>query len=582
MEKQIRFFTLIQETAFKHLEITYESISRIARKNEKIRLEAIDVYRILYPYINSRFKEQIRAVVPLVIYLLLFQTILLRQSIQNSVTITAGIFAIVIGLVFFMEGLSKGLMPFAEILGNKLPQRSRLSTIIIITFLLGVGVTYAEPAIGALKTAGSIVNPESAPYLYFMLNQYGDIIPVAVGIGVGIASVIGTLRFLRGWSLKSLIYITIVPTLSLTILTLFNEDLKSIIGLAWDCGAVTTGPVTVPLVISLGIGVASASERGSSSLSGFGIVTLASLFPIIAVLLFGNGIYFLSSKDLSIIKAESSSSVAVDTGLFSQTPYMEILLGIRATIPLVIFLFIVLRFVIKEKLKNPIYITYGIILLILGMIIFNIGLTYGLSNLGNQSGGSIPAAFAKLESIDNSPLYSYSWGISIAFLFAFFLGFGATLAEPALNSLGYTVEHLSNGVFKKSMLIYSVSSGVGLGILLGILKITFDLHLYIFLIPLYIIGILLTVFSSEEYVNVAWDSAGVTTGPVTVPLVLAMGIGLGNSLDVSEGFGILSLASICPIISVLSMGLIIKAIANRKIAVSATDGLTPETIEEEL
>ncbi|MGB9599296.1 MAG: DUF1538 domain-containing protein, partial [Myxococcota bacterium] len=165
---------------------------------------------------------------------------------------------------------------------------------------------------------------------------------------------------------------------------------------------------------------------------------------------------------------------------------------------------------------------------------------------------------------DRSPLYQYSLGVVIALLFAFFLGFGATLAEPALNSLGITVENLTNGIFKKSMLMYSVSSGVGLGIMLGILKIMFDIQLHNLLIPLYIIGLLLTYFSTEEYVNVAWDSAGVTTGPVTVPLVLAMGLGFGNSLNVVEGFGILSLASICPIISVLSMGLAINIIISKK------------------
>jgi uncharacterized membrane protein (DUF485 family) len=112
--------------------------------------------------------------------------------------------------------------------------------------------------------------------------------------------------------------------------------------------------------------------------------------------------------------------------------------------------------------------------------------------------------------------------------------------------------------------MYSVSFGVGLGIMLGIVKITFDIPLHLLLIPLYIVGVILTALSSEEYVNVAWDSAGVTTGPVTVPLVLAMGLGFGNALGVTDGFGILSLASICPIISVLSMGLIIKFIVSRK------------------
>jgi len=564
MEREIKFFKLIQETSFRRIEISYNNLVRHLERQERIKLEAIDVYRLLYPYVNKRFKEQLVTVIPLVLYLALFQILFLRQTIEDALTITLGIVAVIIGLMLFMEGLIKGLMPFGELLGNKLPQKSRLSTIMLITFLVGVGVTYAEPAMGALKTAGSIVNINKAPYLYVMLNQYGDILPVAVGIGVGIAALLGTLRFLKNWGLKNIIYISLIPTIGLTILSVLNEDLKSTIGLAWDCGAVTTGPVTVPLVLSLGIGVAAASSRGSSTLSGFGIVTLASLFPIIAVLIFANAIYYIAPIDINNLKRLATENGNTELSLFDKTPYLEIILGIRATVPLVLFLLIVLRFIVRERLKNATYITYGIVLLIIGMIIFNIGLTYGLSNLGNQSGGLVPAAFTRLNGVENSPLYQYSIGLILALIFAFFLGFGATLAEPALNSLGITVENLTNGVFKKSMLMYSVSFGVGLGIMLGIVKITFDIPLHLLLIPLYIVGVILTALSSEEYVNVAWDSAGVTTGPVTVPLVLAMGLGFGNALGTTESFGILSLASICPIISVLSMGLIIKFIVSRK------------------
>ena len=124
--------------------------------------------------------------------------------------------------------------------------------------------------------------------------------------------------------------------------------------------------------------------------------------------------------------------------------------------------------------------------------------------------------------------------------------------------LGLTVQQLTNGAFKKSMLMYSVATGVAVGIALGISKLVLHLDLATILLPLYGIGIVLTIFSTEEFVNVAWDSAGVTTGPVTVPLVLAMGLGLGNAVSAVEGFGILSMASIRPIIAVLSMGIFIR------------------------
>jgi hypothetical protein len=223
----------------------------------------------------------------------------------------------------------------------------------------------------------------------------------------------------------------------------------------------------------------------------------------------------------------------------------------------------VLFVVLKSTLPNKMITVYGLTLSILGMCIFNIGLTYGLGAIGSQTGGVLPAAFMEIPVSESSPIFSIMTGLSIVIGFAFILGFGATLAEPALNALGSTVQTLTNGAFKKSMLMYSVAGGVAVGIALGVSKVVLGFDLMKVLLPLYVLGLVLTVFSTEEFVNVAWDSAGVTTGPVTVPLVLAMGLGLGNAVSAIDGFGILSLASICPIVAVLSMGLVIKFINNK-------------------
>jgi hypothetical protein len=227
-----------------------------------------------------------------------------------------------------------------------------------------------------------------------------------------------------------------------------------------------------------------------------------------------------------------------------------------------------MKLVLKQEIKNSGTIAYGIVLAVIGMCIFNLGLTYGLSKLGEQSGSLVPAAFNTIPSpIDGSmieALYPYAIGLTVAVLFAFILGFGATLAEPALNALGMTVQNLTNGVFKKTTLMYSVSFGVGCGLAIGILKIIFDIPLAYLLIPLYLLAIVLTFFSTEEFVNIAWDSAGVTTGPITVPLVLAMGLGFGNAVGATDGFGILSMASICPILAVLSTGLYVRYKASKR------------------
>ena len=566
--RKIRFGALVRETSTKQNVVSYNDIAPAAELDQqgnlivprpaRIRLRPLDIYRLLQPYISVRFIEQMRAVLPLALYLLLFQVIILRQEISIPESIIIGLLAVMIGLMLFMEGLKRGLMPFGEVIGKTLPAKAPLKLVLLIALLLGIGVTFAEPAIGALKAAGSIVVVEKAPYLYTMLNDWSAALVLAVGSGVGLAAVLGTLRLLYGWSLKPLIYTTLLPLIGLTAYLNSDPELSNVIGLAWDCGAVTTGPVTVPLLLALGIGIASTAGKGASPLAGFGIVTLASLFPVIAVILLGLFISSITSADEIIAAAQGAKLLAASTAGASwldSSPWQEISSGIRAIVPLVAFLVIVLHYFLKERLRRKGTIIYGIVLCVLGMIIFNLGLEHGLSRLGEQSGSLLPASFTTMTDIASSPYYNWSLGIFIVLLFAWFLGFGATLAEPALNALGITVQTLTNGAFEKSMLLYAVSIGVGCGIALGVAKIIFSLPLIWLIVPGYLFALILTWLSSEEFVNVAWDSAGVTTGPITVPLVLAMGLGLGNAVEAVEGFGILALASIGPIISVLGTGL---------------------------
>ncbi|HJP37002.1 MAG TPA: DUF1538 domain-containing protein, partial [Gammaproteobacteria bacterium] len=560
-EHKVRFGAFIREITTQQRYLSYSVLApsieseaeRVAHRQAKLQLRSLDVYRLVQPYVSVRFRDQAKAVVPLAAYLVLFQLLILRQNVTDSWIITGGLAAVIIGLMLFMEGLKVGLMPFGETIGSILPSKAPLPAVLLITFLLGIGVTFAEPAIGALKAAGAIVNVEKTPYLYALLNNWSGRLVLVVGIGVGLAAVLGTLRFIYGWSLKPLIYAVLAPLIGLTFYFAADPELRHVLGLAWDCGAVTTGPVTVPLVLALGIGMATSAGRGRSSLSGFGIVTLASLFPILAV--YGLALFVASVEDVdSIIAAASVAAVTESAPWHARTPMLEVVSGARAILPLVLFLFLVMRFVLHEKIRHPANIAYGITLAVVGMVIFNVGLSYGLAKLGGQSGGLVPSAFTTIEVVPDSPLYDVGLGIGIAAVFAWVLGFGATMAEPALNALGMTVESLSNGAFRKSMLINAVSVGVGTGIALGILKIVFSLPIAVLIIPGYTIAVVLTAISTEEYVNIAWDSAGVTTGPVTVPLVLAMGLGLGGAVGAADGFGILAMASIGPIVSVLATG----------------------------
>ncbi|MBW1862628.1 MAG: DUF1538 domain-containing protein, partial [Deltaproteobacteria bacterium] len=289
--------------------------------------------------------------------------------------------------------------------------------------------------------------------------------------------------------------------------------------------------------------------------------------------------------------------------------------AVQAIVPLTLFFCLVLFLILRDRLPKRDEIILGVILAVVGMGLFNIGIELGLSKLGNSVGTNIPSSFKRIlltnerqtinnfnegiiqtainpdgkeekffyTSINNEyvpipfdqssydpinknylytptkgPLFGGEegiWGFLVVLLFAFIMGYGATLAEPALNALGIKVEELTVGTFKRSLLMQAVASGVGLGMLLGVAKIIWNVPLVFLLVPPYLLLLIITKKSTEEFVNIAWDSAGVTTGPITVPLVLAIGLGIGQQVNVVEGFGVLAMASVCPILAVLLVGL---------------------------
>ncbi len=611
------------------------------KENPRFRLGMRDTLRILAPYVKRNFLNQIQGIWFIVAYLVVFQILVLRLPIVYAAMIAAGIFLVAVGLMAFMEGLRLGLMPLGEVIGSVLPQNSRMPVILGFAFLLGVGATFAEPAIAVLKAAGSGVPPDTAPLLYSLLNNFSGQLVASVGVGVGLAVTLGVLRFFYGWPLKYLAMPTVTLLLGISIAFSQVPVLSDVLGLAWDCGAVTTGPVTVPLVLALGIGVCRvvSSGSGGGGHSGFGVVTLASLFPVLAVLLlaffhytkadyYGAANYtgaeitptleaaqaqtaptrdhppispeeyraYLNSRVLPagydlqfiggdphlvdgdvvmtapqvVIRKEAKRHLDLvsdqawdDTLAFGGQSRQAIFEAIRAIIPLCLFLYVVLRIVLRQRLSRDSDVGIGISFALVGMALFGLGIALGLTPLGGQLGSNVPLTFANIVPWGGSYLehamFAEHFGKFVAIGFAFFLGYGATLAEPALNALGDTVQRITVGAFQKKLLMQSVAVGVGLGIAAGVVKMAYGVPLITMLVPGYVAVLILTWISPHHFVNFSWDSAGVTTGPITVPLVLAMGLGIGaNVPGVSDGFGILALASVGPILTVLTVGLYTK------------------------
>lgn len=666
-----------------------------------------DVLVMLSGYARSRIIAQIKSVAFIIIYLVVFQILILRVPLSNALGTAGGIALVVFGLAFFLEGLVLGFMPLGERVGVKLPARVGILVISIFGLILGFGATLAEPAISALRTAGSTIKAWDSPLLYMILERYTEWLVLSMGIGVGVAVVLGMFRFYFNLSIKPFILVIITVLLILSVYFSFDTNLNKVLGLAWDCGAVTTGAVTVPLVLALGIGVSRAASKGKGTTSGFGVVLMASALPILAVMVMGfilsikapgpvdevsffspegrkmalalfnneqmirrhaftNGseagrrAFFADDKEYTrtilslqdnknsrialigmmpvedwVLNIASDSERELLSGVkitgkgklpsFGSTLASESVAGIRAVIPLSLLLVIVLLGFLREKLRYKDEIVLGIIFTLIGMTLFTSGIKLGLASLGSEVGAQLPRAFSSKEefidrvvinNFDKNLLYytiepdgtqktyfnfsengrirpvefleqhfdeasgKYEYiitrpplfgsklsvlGIILVLVFAFGMGYGATMAEPALNAMGMTVENITVGTIKKTQIVQVVSVGVGIGIVVGLCRILFDLPLVWLIVPSYLLLIPLTLISEEEFTSIAWDSGGVTTGPVTVPLVLAMGLSISGELEISDGFGVLALASAFPILTVLLFGIFAQAKQRRSI-----------------
>ncbi len=656
-------------------------MNRPRQPQSRLRVPFKRAVAMIGAYAKAKLSEQLRAVAFVVLYLFAAQLLVFRAGIADALGVALGIGATVVGLAFFLEGLFLGIMPLGEHCGLKLPGKAGPVLISLFAVVLGVCATLAEPAIGFLKAQGSAALPWESPLLYYLLNRGSEYLVWAVAGGVGLAVLLGVFRFLYGWSFKPFVFALIPVMLALSFYLEGHDVLRSVTGLAWDTGGVTTGPVTVPLVIALGIGVSRISGGKKGGASSLGVVTLASALPVIAVFLLAlaiapscpapsSALRYFSSESVARGRAlfvaggleelEAQADMALALGFIADADYRasfpviapvpdgdapadadtivardagaqawasrHALSAVKAVVPLVAVLVAVLLFFLRERLRSPDELVLGVAFAILGMFLFSMGMERGLSALGRQAGTLLPRAYEETSREDRSvvvrgvlpdgtfevateggpvrhiwiqgergieavpfvperydetsgsythvpvesALFSF-WGryggIAAVLAFVFILGFGATLAEPSLAALGATVEDMTIGTYRKSTLIRNVAFGVGFGMAAGFARILFDLPLsWILAIP-YALALAASALATEEFSAIAWDSAGVTTGPITVPLVIAAGLGIGGGS--ASSFGVVAAASVFPVLAVLSSGLWVQARARRSVSLEA-------------
>ena len=488
----------------------------------------IESLKIFAGDLQNSFKD----LLPIIVVVAFFQTFVIQAVPENLSSIIIGLTIVAIGLALFIRGLELGIFPIGEGLAIDFAKKGSVFWLLLFAFTMGFATTVAEPALIAIADKAEVISSGLVDAFWLRMT---------VAFSVGFAIALGVLRILVGHPIH---YYIISGYIMVVAVTFFAP--KEIIGLAYDSGGVTTSTVTVPLVAALGIGLASSIKGRNPAIDGFGLIAFASLMPMIFVQVYGIIVYAFadvaSSTGVQALSGAVETLTPVSSFSIAQT-LLELVGVIKDVAPILIVIFFFQYMVIKKPVAHLRRISVGIVLVILGLYAFIVGLEMGLFPIGETIA-------AQLTSMGNNQLI---------YLFGFLIGFSTTMAEPALLAIAIKAEEISHGSIRQNILRIVVALGVAIGIALGSYRIVSGDPIHYYIIVGYILVIIFTYFAPKYIVPIAYDSGGVTTSTVTVPLVAALGLGLAENIEgrnpLIDGFGLIAFASLFPMLTVMGYGM---------------------------
>ena len=475
-------------------------------------------------------KESFRDLLPIVLVIMFFQLAIIQSVPENWLSTAIGLAIVGVGLAVFLLGLEVGIFPVGEGLASEFARKGSTFWILLFGFMIGFGTTIAEPALIVIADKAASISDGRID---------ATILRTVVAFSVGFAIILGVWRIIKGHPIHYYIisgYILVVAA------TAFAP--QEIVGLAYDLGGVTTSTVTVPLVAALGIGLASNIKGRNPVLDGFGLIAFASLTPMIFVQLYGIAVYQLVDPTTTVLPHIIETIEKVET-TFSPLALLKGLLGvITDVIPILVIILFFQYAILKKKIDNLKEVIIGFMLVVLGLDAFIVGLEMGLFSVGETM------AYELTQYDNNIIIYS----------FGFLIGFSTTMAEPSLTAIARKAKEISDGKINDFVLRLFVALGVAIGIALGAYRIVVGGEIVYYIMAGYLFVILLTFLAPKYIIPIAYDSGGVTTSTITVPLVAAIGLGLATNIPnrnpLIDGFGLIAFASLFPMITVMLYGLI--------------------------
>jgi len=501
--------------------------------------------------------DSLRDLAPVFLVIVFFQLLILQQPIDGFFNLLTGAVLVVLGLTFFVFGLETGLFPIGNNMAHAFAKKGSVLGLLSFAFALGLGTTIAEPALIAVAEEASEIAAEGCIISKNAesMENYAFGLRLTVAVSVGLAIMLGVMRIIRGWPIQ---YLIIAGYILVVIVTAFAPE--SIIGIAYDSGAVTTSTITVPLVAALGVGLASSIKGRNPMLDGFGLIAFASLLPIIFVLIFGiAGEAGWLWQQPTCGELQSLIVSQVSQQVDGPGVFIEFIITLTQTVedvlPIIAIILFFQMFVIRKRVNHPQRLIAGFAFVLIGLALFLLGLEMALFPIGKLMATQLtdPAFLAGSGGDINALAWDdYYW----VYLFAFMIGFSTTIAEPALLAVAIKAEEISGGAISTWGLRIAVAIGAAVGISLGVYRIVMGIPLEYFIIAGYIIVVIQTWFAPRLIIPLAYDSGGVTTSTVTVPLVAALGLGLADTIPgrsvLIDGFGLIAFACLFPIISVMA------------------------------
>lgn len=471
--------------------------------------------------VTEKVVESLFSVLPIVIIVFILCLYISPMQPDLLLTFLVGALMLIIGMGLFSLGAEQSMTPIGNQIGTALTRTKNLPLILAVSFLLGFAITIAEPDLQVLA--------QTVPHIS------NTVLLITVGAGVGFFMSVCMLRILTGMRLRLLL----IFFYAIIFLLAFFAD-KNFLGIAFDSGGVTTGPMTVPFILALGLGVSNVRSDKNAEADSFGLVALCSIGPVLAVLILG---FFYKDNTAVADLSTASYGTTTDIGyafLHAIPHYLKE--TAIAMLPIIVIFFLFQFTLLHLDSRNLGKIMIGLLYTYIGLVLFLTGVNIGFSALGAELGAALSSG------------KSVWWLVPLAMAIGWFI----ISAEPAVAVLEKQIETVSAGAIPGRVIKRSLSIAIALAMGLSMIRVLTGISLFWFLIPGYTTALILTFFVPDIYTAIAFDSGGVASGPMTATFMLQFFMGASIALGgnvLQDAFGVVALVAMMPLVSIQLVGL---------------------------